>query len=352
MSLRKWGLSPAIEREIRKSFPDFQIGRVLNVSRNQFAVISAAGPGRCIVPGLISSAAPSDWPAVGDWVAFDSDQVIRGILPRRSQLSRKVPGKQTIEQIIAANVDYVFIVQGLDDNFNIRRLERYMAMVKESRAEPIVLLTKIDLCAESQERAAEARAAVQAPVLLINGVVGEGLDAVRALLADGKTGALVGSSGAGKSTIINALLGDQKQKTFAVRADSRGRHTTTSRQMFFLEGGGAIIDNPGMRELQLWTGTDAVSEVFPEIEELALSCRFRDCAHENEPGCAVHEAIESGQLPADRFESYKKLMREAMHLRVREDQAAMLKEKGKMKALHKIVRNVTATKRKYRDGFS
>ncbi|MBL8021712.1 MAG: ribosome small subunit-dependent GTPase A [Leptospirales bacterium] len=350
--MRPWGLTPALQRDARRLFPDLEMGRVLNVSRNQFALMTESGPMRCIMPGAVNSALTSAWPAVGDWVAFDASRVIRGILPRKSQLSRKVPGKQTIEQVIAANVDYVFVVQGLDDNFNVRRLERYLVMVRESRAEPVVILTKVDLCKESAERMAEARAVTQAPVLLVNGVVGEGLEAVRALLADGKTGALVGSSGAGKSTIINALLGDQKQKTFAVRSDSKGRHTTTTRQMFFLQSGGAIIDNPGMRELQLWTGTDTVAEVFPEIEELAADCRFRDCRHESEPGCAVQAGLTSGELSAERFESYRKLMREAAHLKVREDQSAMLKEKGKLKALHKVVRDVTATKRKYRDGLS
>ncbi|MBI3394793.1 MAG: ribosome small subunit-dependent GTPase A, partial [Spirochaetia bacterium] len=245
------------------------------------------------------------------------------------------------------------IVQGLDHDFNLRRLERYLVMIHQSGAAPVIVLTKSDTTPHGQTMKEKAEAAAPGtPVFLVNALSGEGLAPLTELLGPGKTGVLVGSSGAGKSTLINALLGNGSQKTQAVRAaDSRGRHTTTARQMFFLPNGGSIIDNPGMRELALWTTTSSVDEVFPDIETYAGHCRFRDCAHEMEPGCAVRRAVEQGDLSEERLASYHKLLRESQHLDLREDPLGALREKGKEKALHRAIRSVTKTKRHYRDGF-
>jgi len=280
------------------------------------------------------AASRSDLPAVGDWVAVrrrsDLDRgTIVAVLPRRSAFSRRMAGAVTDEQVVAANVDVVFIVMGLDPDFNLRRLERYLLLARESGAAPVVLLTKPDLSdAVADQTAAAAAIATTTPVHVASPKRGEGLEQVTAYLPPGRTGALLGSSGVGKTTIINRLMGEDLRRTREVReADSRGRHTTTHRELIVLPHGGLIIDTPGMRELQLWDVAEAVRETFDDIEALAVGCRFTDCRHRDEPRCAVKAAVADGRLDSARLESYHKLQDELAALVRQQDERAQLEAK-------------------------
>ena len=276
----------------------------------------------------------SELPAVGDWVALEirpqgGTGAIVGVLPRRSWFSRKAAGSVTGEQIVAANVDVIFVVMALDADYSLRRLERYLLLARESGAAPVVLLTKPDLAEDAVARASEAAiVAGDAPVHVLTPKMNIGLEQVDAYLKPGKTAALLGSSGVGKSTIINRLAGDERQRTREVReADSKGRHTTSHRELILLPGGGLIIDTPGMRELQLWDVSDAVRDTFDEVVALAGGCHFTNCRHRNEPRCAVKAAVEAGALTADRLESYVKLQEEMAQLERQQDERALLDEK-------------------------
>jgi ribosome biogenesis GTPase len=279
-------------------------------------------------------------PAVGDFVRI-RDSVIEEVLPRRTVFLRKAPGNPAEAQVIAANIDTVFVVTGLDGDFNPRRLERYFATARASGAQCAILLNKADLCDDLDARVQEIRAiAPGADVVPISALRGEGLDALRAYLIPGETVAFVGSSGAGKSTLINRLLGRERQLTGAVREDdSRGRHTTTHRELLETPSGALLIDTPGLRQLQPWAGEEDVDGAFPEIEELAQQCRYRDCVHGGEEGCAVQAAIDDGSLDFDRFSNYQKMRKEAAYLERQLDVRAQLDLKAKWKKIHKAMRN-------------
>ncbi len=292
----------------------------------------------------------SEMPAVGDWVALrkrrDQDQgAIVAVLPRRSAFSRKAAGTTTDEQVVAANIDVVFIVMALDADFSIPRLERYLLLAQDSGASPVVLLTKPDVTDAVDARVAEVAAvAPGVPVRVVAPKAGVGLEAVAEFLPHGRTGALLGSSGVGKSTIINRLIGENVQKTRDVReADSKGRHTTTHRELIVLPNGGLIVDTPGMRELQLWEADGAGREAFEDIEGLAAGCHFTDCRHRDEPRCAVKAAAAGGALDARRLESYLKLRDELRTLEDRQGERALLEQKRQSKiagkALNKHVRS-------------
>jgi ribosome biogenesis GTPase len=286
-----------------------------------------------------------DWPAVGDWVSVEfqagqTNALIQNILPRRSRFVRKIAGKQIAEQVIVANIDVALIVAALDGDFNVRRVERYLAQCWESGARPAIVLNKADACAESAELAAEIQGiALGAPIFLVSAKTGEGLEALEGSFKKGQTIVLLGSSGVGKSTLVNRLLQEERQTTHAVReSDSRGRHTTTSRELFVMPGGAMIIDTPGLRELQLWNAAEGLTQTFADVDELAAKCRFSDCQHGNEPGCAVQGALASGVLDADRLESWRKLQREQEFLSRKTDAESGAAQRKRIKILMRQVR--------------
>jgi ribosome biogenesis GTPase len=251
-------------------------------------------------------------PAVGDWVAVcdapGDRAAIEAVLPRRTKVSRKTPWLKAEEHILAANVDTVLLVTGLDHDFNPRRLERYLIAAWDSGANPVVVLTKLDLLDDADKLVEAEDVAVGVPVLSVSNLTGEGIDDLRALVRAGETFVLLGSSGVGKSTLVNRLADRELMATGGLRNDGRGRHTTRHRQLFVLPNGALLVDTPGLRELQIWEGD--VDSAFADIAEIATACRFNDCAHETEPGCAIQEALETGALDPERWASYLKLQRE------------------------------------------
>jgi len=340
--------------ELAESFKTFSGGnmlpaRVIAEHRSAYDVICANGAYLAEVSGAFRGAAASksDFPAVGDWTAISFSpsalrQTIHAILPRRTKLSRRNPGMEE-EQVIAANIDTVFIVQGLDDDYNLKRLGRYLAAARNSGADMIVVLNKADLDPAAKERAAEVSAlGFGAPVILLDSINRVGYEELGAHIKRGRTMVLVGSSGSGKSTIINNLMGANLQRTGAVRADdSKGRHTTTGRKLFVLpESGALLIDTPGMRGLELWADEQTVQGTFEDILALAAQCRFGNCSHTSEPGCAVREAIERGELDRAHYDNYLKILAEASFLKAKTDPAERIKRKERERKFGKKVKDI------------
>ncbi|MGB7062752.1 MAG: ribosome small subunit-dependent GTPase A [Candidatus Zixiibacteriota bacterium] len=316
-------------------------GRVAREHKQRYAVYSQHGELIAEVSGKIRHAARSrsDFPAVGDWVAVaarlhERRATIQALLPRTSSFSRKAvlsggmpdTGGKIEEQVLATNVDTVFLVCGLDGDFNLRRIERYLTVAWDSGANPVVVLNKSDLCSDVEAYIKEAEScAFGVPIRPMSAVENEGVNALREYLDVGKTAVFLGSSGVGKSALINSLLGIEHLKVAAVReSDGRGRHTTAVREMILVPTGGVVIDTPGMRELAAWGDDEGLKKTFDDIEQLAAQCRFRDCSHQHEPGCAVQEALEQGTLDAGRMRSYSKLSKELKYLAIRKDQRARL----------------------------
>jgi ribosome biogenesis GTPase / thiamine phosphate phosphatase len=310
-------------------------GRVALVHREQCIVWTAGGEVTATISGHLRHL-DQDLPSVGDWVILRDGAVISRILPRRTQLRRKESGKRLREQVLAANMDLLFVVSGLDRDYNPRRLERYLILAHESGARPVILLNKADLRGDVADvvRLTE-RHAPGVPVFAISALEQSGLEAIARNVGPGHTAALIGSSGAGKSTIVNALLGETRQRTTDVRdSDSKGRHTTTHRELIRMPGNWLLMDLPGLRELQLWADPERIDAAFADIAELAQQCRFRDCGHNEEPGCAVREA----GLDPGRLRSYRKLQKELNYLELQTDIHRARETRKKWNAVEKEMR--------------
>jgi len=341
MSLERLGWSSHFEGEFaRVDETGMEPARVALADRQRFVVWTGSGEAEATVSGRLRHRS-EDWPVVGDWVALEQGCRIAHVVPRRTAFSRKQPGVVTREQVIAANVDALFVVCGLDGDFNLRRIERYLLLAWESGARPIVVLNKADVCmdvAGAADRATEIASGT--PVVTISAHEGWGLPSLEAHLHPGLTVAFAGSSGAGKSTLVNRLLGREQQLVREVRAgDSRGRHTTVRRELFLAPSGCLLIDTPGLRELQLWGSSESADAAFSDIATLAAGCRFRDCRHQGEPGCAVAAA----GIDEARLANYAKLQRELAHLDRKLDQRTAQDEKRRIKRIHRAMR------RHYRD---
>lgn len=297
---------------------------------------------------LRREAESGDLPAVGDWVALrlpgeeGGQGVIQAVLPRKSKFSRKAAGHRVAEQVVAANIDTVLLVTGLDGDFSPRRIERYLIAAWDSGARPVLVLNKADRAEDAGALLREVEAiAMGAPVHLVSAKSGEGCEELAGYVGPGQTLGLLGSSGVGKSTLINRLLGREAQRTQEVReSDDRGKHTTSHRELFFAPGGGLILDTPGMREIQLWEGDgEGLAAAFADVEEIAAGCRFRDCQHGGEPGCAVEAALASGELNPERWESYRKLQAELRQIQIRQDELLKAKEKQRAKTISKAIKS-------------
>lgn len=347
--------SPFAQHWAALSTAGYDPARVALEYRGAYRLLTQFGEVPAVLSGQFRHQAqtPEDYPAVGDWVAVRlhdeaSHATIDQVLPRRSQFARKMAGAKTAGQVVAANVDTVFLVSGLDHDFNLRRIERSLVLAWESLASPVIVLNKADCCADLETALADvASVAPGVPVVPISALSGSGLEPLAAYLQPGQTVALIGSSGVGKSTLTNALLGASVQATQAVRAsDQRGRHTTTHRHLLPLPSGAMLIDTPGMRELQLWSTPEGAGSLasgmeatFADVEALAEQCRFRNCRHQGEPGCAVQGAIALGDLDAARLRSYHKLQKEQRCLEERQDVLASQNTKRRWKEIHKAMRH-------------
>ena len=327
-------------------------GRVAVQHRGAYDVLAGPGELRCDVAGRLyeEAASPAELPAVGDWVAVaarpdEHAGTVQAVLQRRTKFSRKTAWQAAEEQVLAANVDVVLIVTSLNEDLNLRRLERYLTLAWESGARPVFVLTKADLSDDVEQAVADVESiAFGVPVVAISSVTGEGLADLQAHLGPGVTAALLGSSGVGKSTLVNRLAGEELLATREIRDDGKGRHTTTRRELVQLPDGTLVIDTPGMRELQLWVADDGLEEAFEDVTELFGRCRFTDCAHDTEPGCAVKEALADGTLSLERWESYLKLQREIAHLERRLDKRAASEERKRWKAVSQSAREAMKAK--------
>lgn len=304
-------------------------GRVIIHQRGPYRIVTDEGEMPAEMSGrFVRDAEMGGFPAAGDWVAVsirlpERAATIHHVLPRRTAFIRKAAGRGRVAQVVAANVDIAFLTLSLNDDLNIRRLERYLAAAHESGAKPEIVLTKADLSPEAEAIRADVAASAGVPVHLVSARAGIGLEALRGVIKPGETAVLLGSSGVGKSTLVNALVGEERMATRAIREDdAKGRHTTTHREIVVLPGGGLLLDTPGMRELALWDADEGVSATFEDVEALEAACRFSDCKHTSEPGCAVRAAIAAGELEPARWQNYLKLKGEIAHETRKEDPLA------------------------------
>lgn len=349
MDLNNLGWNAFFEKHLKAiDQQGLDVGRICCENRSSYQLFSKYGELTGNISGKLrhNNDNRKNFPAVGDWVVFEKimnekKAVIHHILPRKSKFSRKTAGSITDEQILAANIDTVFIVSSLNYDFNPRRIERYLTMAWNSGANPVIILTKSDLCNNLDQILPQIESiAFGTRIHVISNVLNHGLDILRQYLTHGKTIALIGSSGVGKSTLINKLTGEGNLQTGELRKNiDKGKHTTTNRQIYILPDGGLIIDTPGMRELQLWNVNNGLSQYFDDIENLTRNCRYSNCKHDSEPECAVKAAISQGLLDKCRYESYVKMKNELDYLSKRQSQKSSQIEKEKWKNIHKQIRN-------------
>lgn len=339
MGLEQWGASEQYYK-IASVHPEYELGRVISQEKDLFRLVMDKEECMARVSGKFryNVSAISEFPSVGDFVlvehSFKDDvALIHKVLQRKSVFIRKAAGKNCMEQVVAANIDTIFLCMALNGDFNIRRLERYLSIAWDSGAVPVIILTKIDLCDDLQAKRFEIEnVAVGVPVMEPSGLTGDGLQQIKQYLQKTKTVAFIGSSGVGKSTLINRLLGEECLKTNTIRKDDKGRHTTTHRELFLIPDSGMVIDTPGM-----WKAGKGIEHAFSDIEKLAEKCRFHNCTHTFEPGCAVRAAMEDGMIDEERLKAYKKLKAENSYM---EDTGNyMLAKKKKFKEIAKYNKN-------------
>jgi ribosome biogenesis GTPase / thiamine phosphate phosphatase len=339
--LERFGWNDEIARAFEQHAAGLEPGRVAVQHRGLWEVVTKDGDALVEITGRLRHAAePGELPVVGDWVGL-RDGPIDAVLPRSSKFSRKTPWTEVSEQVLVANVDVSFLVMGLDErDFNVRRLERYLATAWEGGVTPVIVLNKADLASDLEAQVAETETVgFGVPIHAVSAETGEGVDELRQHLAGNRTVALLGSSGVGKSSIINRLLGEEHFRIGDVRADGRGRHTTTHRELVPVPGGGVIVDTPGLRELQLWDAEVGLDQAFVDVADLVAQCRFSDCEHRTEPGCAVKAALADGSLPAERWDSYQKLQRELARLERKLDPKLQSEQRKKWAAITKSHRH-------------
>jgi ribosome biogenesis GTPase / thiamine phosphate phosphatase len=339
------------EHEISKWPRHMLPGRVLAEHRGAYSVLSAQGQLWAQVTGKMrhEAASRADLPTTGDWVVaeiHDGDQAsIHAVLPRRTRFSRNIAGKATDEHVIAANIDVSFLVASLEREVNLRRIERYLTLAWSGGTDPVIVLTKSDLAGDPEDIVYELERvetiALGVPVLLTSSETGAGVEDLRDVLAGSRTGVLLGSSGAGKSSLVNALVGDAAQQVDEVRSDGKGRHTTSRRELIALPGGGVIVDTPGLRGLKLWDHGEGPTSTFADVDELADGCKFNDCRHESEPGCAVRAAIAGGTIGKQRLDDWRKLQRELEFQRSKQDQRLAAQRKRRWKKVENSIHKVS-----------
>ncbi len=345
INMKKYGFSEMFSDGIPQD-SQLEPARVLSQEKGFYRIVSDKGEKLAEISGKFrfQATVSSDYPAVGDfvlinWNASGNSAIIESLLPRKSAFIRKAAGEPQQEQVVAANIDIVFLCMALNNDFNLRRLERYISIAWDSGAMPIVVLTKSDLCDDLEYKLAEVSSvAFGVDILVTTSIEENGYRELLPFISDGKTIAFIGSSGVGKSTLINCLLGKEQLKTNGLRNDDKGRHTTTHRELFLLPSGAMVIDTPGMRELGMWDNDTGIERTFTDIEGLATQCRFRNCTHTNEPGCAILGALETGELQIERWQSYQKLKAENDYI---EDKESYMAAKGKReKEISKLIKKM------------